>query len=138
MGCGPGDHAGRDLRVLLIDSSVWIEVLRGRLSLQDIPDQDPWATTEPVMLEVLAGALRFEEVSTRLHALPIRSVRPTTDYLNAAGLFRAARRQGQTIQSLTDCLIAAIAIRGGDTVVHRDADFEALTQVSDLRTIDLR
>lgn len=90
------------------------------------------------MLEVLAGAVEFDRVQARLDALALRSVEPYVDYLSAAALFRAARRQGLTIRSLTNCLIAAIALRGNDVVVHRDADFESLTHVSDLRTIDLR
>lgn len=125
--------------MLLIDSSVWIEVLRGRMDLDIIPTPSgQWVTTEPVLLEVLAGAVRFEEVRARLDALPFRTVEPSIDYVHAASLSRAARRQGLTIRSLTDCLIAAIALRVNDVVVHRDADFEALTQVCDLATVDLR
>lgn len=123
--------------MLIIDSSVWIEVLRGRLSLDEIP-AGIWATTEPVLLEVLAGARDVDKVRGRLDALPLRSVEPAIDYLHAAELFRATRHRGLTVRSLADCLIAAVALRGGDTVIHRDQDFEALRQVCDLQTVDLR
>lgn len=138
-GGGHAGHGRRDRIVLLIDSSVWIEVLRGDMSLEEVP-QSPgtWATTEPMMLEVLAGAVRFEEVRSRLDTLPLRSVEPSIDYLKAAGLFRATRQRGLSIRSLTDCLIAAIACGARTRSRIRDADFEALKQVRDLRTMDLR
>jgi predicted nucleic acid-binding protein len=128
--------------MLLVDSSVWIEILRGRSSdwsrvlLGSTPDL--LAVTEPVVGEVLAGARDPEKVEARLAALPLRRMEPGLDYRTAATLFRASRRAGLTVRNLTDCLIAAVALRHGDTVVHRDADFEALARVSSLATLDLR
>jgi predicted nucleic acid-binding protein len=52
-------------------------------------------------------------------------------------LYRAARRTGKTPRSSVDCLIAACALRHDLTVLHRDRDFEALTQVSILRARDI-
>lgn len=125
--------------MLLLDSSVWIQVLRRELRWADLPGKpDEWAVTEPVVMEVLAGSLRLERVHTRMNALTMRSVDPVRDYFDAALLYRAARAAGSTIRSLNDCLIAAIALRHQDVVVHRDGDFEALAQISDLQTIDLR
>jgi len=51
----------------------------------------------------------------------------------AVALYRAARRQGLTVRSSTDCLIAACALRHGLEVVHRDRDYAALARVSALR-----
>ncbi|MCE9581620.1 MAG: PIN domain-containing protein [Planctomycetes bacterium] len=44
-----------------------------------------------------------------------------------------ARRQGVTVRSSVDCLIAACALRHQLTVLHRDRDFHRLAKVSPLR-----
>jgi len=54
-------------------------------------------------------------------------------YAQAVDLFRSARRQGLTIRSSTDCLIAACAIRHDLTVLHHDRDYSALAGVSPLK-----
>lgn len=128
--------------MLLVDSSVWIEILRGQSSgwarevLGSTPDL--LAVTEPIVGEVLAGARDPERVEARLATLPLRRMDPGLDYRTAAALFRASRRSGLTVRNLTDCVIAAVALRHGDTVVHRDADFAALARISTLATLDLR
>jgi len=58
--------------------------------------------------------------------------------LEAANLFRAARRAGLTVRSGVDCLIAACAIRNGLTVLHRDRDFDVIARVSSLEVRDIR
>jgi predicted nucleic acid-binding protein len=130
--------------VLIVDSSVWIEDLRSPAgsfrAFQQVKRRqaDALAVTEPVIMEVLAGARQYDLVRARLNALPVRGVDPLRDYETAAALYRSSRRQGRTVRSLNDCLIAAIALRLGDTVVHRDEDFTVLSDVADLPVIDLR
>jgi predicted nucleic acid-binding protein len=53
--------------------------------------------------------------------------------LDAIALYRLARRRGLTVRSSVDCLIAACALRHDLEVLHRDRDFSALAQISDLR-----
>jgi predicted nucleic acid-binding protein len=53
--------------------------------------------------------------------------------LEAAALYRAARRVGLAVRSSSDCVIAACALRHDLEVLHRDRDFTALAQVSPLR-----
>ena len=40
---------------------------------------------------------------------------------------------GHTVRKLVDCLIAAVAIRGGVPIVHMDTDFDVLAQHTSLR-----
>jgi predicted nucleic acid-binding protein len=56
-------------------------------------------------------------------------------YVAAADIYRQGRRRGLTIRSATDCLIAAIAIRNGVPIWHRDRDFEAIASFTALETI---
>jgi predicted nucleic acid-binding protein len=55
-------------------------------------------------------------------ALPIVEVPLRTErFLEAADLYRAARRSGITVRSGVDCLIAVCALRHHLTVAHLDA-----------------
>ena len=57
-------------------------------------------------------------------------------FLEAAELYRGARRQGITIRSIHDCEIAACALRHNLVVVHSDRDYRNLAKISALREID--
>ncbi len=127
--------------MLLVDSSIWIEIARGAtadLKQAMAAAGEPLAITEPIVGEVLAGAHDPDAVEARLASVNLRALDPSRDYRDAAMLYRACRRRGMTIRSLTDCLIAAVALRYGDVVAHRDADFERIAEVAPLRTLDLR
>lgn len=126
---------------LLIDSSVWITLFRGgapelreRLA-SAAAEGNRLATSEPVSLELLAGAT--ERSLTRLErlveGLAVLDLDPHVDFRTAAALSRASCARGRTVRSLMDCLIAAVAIRHDAVLVHRDRDFEALAAVSSLR-----
>jgi predicted nucleic acid-binding protein len=125
--------------VVLVDTSVWIEVFRrrSRVALDDWADFDDVVTCLPVVQEVLQG-FRDETAFTRarqaMTALPIvDSPMPAAVYLHAADLYRAGRRAGLTIRSGVDCLIAASAIRHHVEVLHYDRDYDAIARVSALR-----
>ncbi|MGH3453267.1 MAG: type II toxin-antitoxin system VapC family toxin [Nocardioidaceae bacterium] len=132
--------------MLLVDSSVWIDYLRGyktrardelrrTLRTGDLP-----AITEPIAMELLAGA-SGEDAWTRIDrlvtGLPLLAIDPALDYHDAALIFRAAHRAGLTVRRLNDCLIATIAIRHGADLLHKDADFEAIGRVTVLRARSL-
>jgi predicted nucleic acid-binding protein len=92
--------------MILLDTSVWIEVFRARgsLRLEAVADFDEVVTCLSVMQEVMQ---KFRD----------------------ARAFRAARRQGLTVPSSVDCLIAACAARNGLTVLHRDRDDPLLATI---------
>jgi hypothetical protein len=124
--------------VLLVDTSVWIEVFRkpSRLRLEDHVDFDDVVTCLPVVQEVLQGfrdERAFLVAREAMRALPIVGS-PMSQHVfdEAVDLYRAARRAGVTVRSGVDCLIAACAIRHGLTVLHHDRDFDALARISPL------
>jgi len=125
--------------VLLVDSSVWIEIFRkpAQLTLTSIGDVDDVVTALPIVQEVLQGFRdegAYQVAREAMMAFPmVESPIPAERFLEAADLFRAARRAGVTVRSGVDCLIAACAIRHHLTVVHRDRDYTALARVSALR-----
>ncbi len=124
--------------MILVDSSIWIEVFRRRdpLDLADVGEIDEIATCLPVIQEVLQGfrdEWAYRHAKRSMLAFPLVEAPLHTElFLEAAQLHRQARRAGFTIRSGTDCLIAACALRAGLTVAHRDRDFDLLARVSPL------
>lgn len=128
---------------------MWIELLRdtGSTACEELARLlvDPGhtiAVTEPVVMELLAGApdaQALRALETLTGGLTMLAVQPAVDFHAGAAAYRAARAQGSTVRSLVDCLIAAVAVRTGAELVHRDADYDVLAAtLADLRTRSLR
>jgi predicted nucleic acid-binding protein len=135
--------------VILADTSAWVEYDRATSSAVDlrltalIAAGGPVAVTEPVIMEVLAGARSDQRVSDlrrllmRFELLPFEAV---TDFEGAAHLYRRCRRAGVTPRGMVDCMIAAVALRRGATLLSHDADMDRLAEVTgiDLDEASLR
>jgi hypothetical protein len=128
--------------VLLADSSAWIEYLRGtgspvNVRLREAIRAGEVVVTDPVMLEVMSGARRGLEdrILRLLSEQDYEPVAPRVDWLDAAAVYRACRRQGVTVRANVDCLIAAVAIRRGVPVLHIDRDFDAIATCTTLQLV---
>ena len=125
--------------MILVDSSIWIEVFRARqpLVLTSFVDFDDVVTCLPVVQEVLQGFRdegAFRVAREAMLSLPIvEAPLGAATFLEAVALYRRARSAGRTIRSSVDCLIAACALRSDLEVLHRDRDYAALAAVSGLR-----
>ena len=125
--------------MILVDTSVWIELFRARraLDLEAIVDFDEIATCLPVIQEVLQGfrdETAFRRSRDAMLALPIVESPLAEDvFSEAVALYRSARRNGLTVRSSVDCLIAACALRHDLEVLHRNRDYAVLARVSPLR-----
>ena len=126
---------------VLVDTSAWVEFLRGTGSahnrwLRDaIQAETPLGWTEPILYELTAGARtpqRGEELRALLLRGPLLAVEGLQDWEDAAFLYRSARAKGLTVRSSMDCLIATVALRTGSRLLALDRDFDALAEVSDL------
>jgi predicted nucleic acid-binding protein len=122
--------------MLLVDSSVWIDVIRGGVtqgaSFLEQRDDEELAVTGLVFQEVLQGASSdkdFERLRDMFQDMLLLEPRALSTYEIAAQLFRQARAAGFTIRKPTDCLIAALALEHGALLVHNDRDFFFLSQV---------
>lgn len=125
--------------MVLVDTSVWIEVFRSSRSLEldRFVDLDEIVTCLPVIQEVLQGfgnERAFRVARTAMLSFPVveNPLRQSV-FLEAAELYRTARRSGLTIRSSADCLIATCALRNGVSVFHHDRDFGLLAKVAPLR-----
>jgi predicted nucleic acid-binding protein len=128
--------------VIVVDTSVWIDVLAGRDTRQAlrcvelIEGGDPVAVTDVVLTEILQGLgsdADAERVASHLRAFPVLRLEGLDDFALAAGLYRTARAAGVTIRNTLDCLIAAPCVRTGAPILHADADFDRLASCTPLR-----
>jgi predicted nucleic acid-binding protein len=124
--------------VILADTSAWVEYLRdtGSPACEEVDRllDDDLAVTEPVVMEVLAGA-RDESHLEHLRGLLGRAtLLPClgADYIDAANLYRRCRQRGETVRKLVDCLVAAVAIRTQTPLLHADGDFDVLARHTSL------
>jgi predicted nucleic acid-binding protein len=134
--------------VELIDSSAWVEFLRrtgsrANIAVRELLRERPGdvAMTEPVIMELLAGATgdrAFQQIDKLSRGMRLLPVDASVDYRDAAIAYRAVRRGGHTVRKTMDCLIAMVAVRTGATLVHRDHDFDVLAAaLPDLRVRSL-
>lgn len=130
----------------LVDSSVWVDFFRrpgdpANEPLRQLVRAEQAAMTPPIAMELLMGPI--DELAARrvrrvVDGTPSVALDPDLDFHAAADIFRAVRRSGRTVRSKVDCLIAAIAIRHQVPLLHKDADFEVIAAVTDLRHQSLR
>jgi predicted nucleic acid-binding protein len=126
--------------MLIADTSAWVEWLRQRESPADLALDRAFASDllvllEPIKAELLMGARDRAEVGTLrrlLETVDFELVFPRDDFESATELFHSARRRGVTVRGVTDCLIAAMAIRLQLPILHHDQDFARLAPVIDL------
>ncbi len=129
--------------MILADTSAWVEYDRATGSRVDrrleelISDEGPLAVTEPVIMEVVAGA-RTDERETDLLRLLLRFdllvFDGAVDFDAAAWIYRRCRKAGITPRGMVDCLIVSVAHRHGASLLAADAD---LGRVAGVVGIDL-
>ena len=128
--------------MIVVDTSVWIDVLSARETRQAvrcvelIEGGEPVALTDVIFTEVLQG-LRSEEeaalVELHLRAFPVLRLEGLDDFALAAALYRTARGAGVTIRQTLACLIAAPCVRTGAPLLHAEPDFDRLASCTPLR-----
>lgn len=127
--------------MVLVDTSVLVDFFRAKstpatLQLESIIDTQ-LCITPIIFQELLQGARNDSEFSllrdflgTQLFCYPTDAV---ATFERAAGIYFTSRRQGVTIRSSVDCLIAQIAIDNNLPLLHDDYDFVAIAKVSTLQ-----
>jgi predicted nucleic acid-binding protein len=124
--------------MILADTSAWVEYDRATGSAVDrrlsrlIKDEGPIVVTEPVVMEVLAGA-RNQERETDLRRLLGRfgllRFDVVADFDAAARIYRRCRQAGVTPRGMVDCMIASVAWRRGASLLSCDADLDRVATV---------
>lgn len=120
--------------MILIDTSAWIDFLRGSpSSAADAVERalhGKIATCAPIRMELLAGA-RSEREHADLTGLLLRATRlevAERHFDAAEQIYRACRQGGGTPRKLIDCLIAAVAMQADVSVLTADAGFTVIAR----------
>jgi predicted nucleic acid-binding protein len=124
--------------VILADTSAWVEYDRATDSPVDrrlselIESDGPVATTEPVVMELLAGARdarREADLRRLLLRFQLLSFDAVADFDGAVRIYRRCRAAGVTPRGMVDCMIASVAWRRGATLLAHDADMDRVASV---------
>jgi predicted nucleic acid-binding protein len=124
--------------VILADASAWVEYDRATNSSVDrrvtelIEGDGPLAVTQPVVMEVLAGA-RDDRRESDLRRLLLRfellNFDAAADFDGAVRIYRRCRAAGVTPRGMVDCMIASVAWRRGARLLAHDADMDRVAGV---------
>lgn len=125
----------------LIDTSVWVDFFRNQSTqavarFEEILEEDiPYGITSVIYQEVLQGADSPKDFSKLQSYLASQRfyhpLDPVLSYEQAADMYFQCRRQGITVRSTIDCLIAQIAIEHKLRLLHSDRDFTKMATVFD-------
>ena len=130
--------------MILVDTSIWIDFLRGesssgrRMLHQLIEDEEEISITGIILTEILQGIKedrKYRMAKDYLPELPVYEPRGTQTYLEAARIYRECRKNGRTIRSTIDCLIAAICLENDLSVLHKDRDYDVIRECTGLKVI---
>ena len=124
--------------MILADTSAWVEYDRATGSTADqriaelITTDGPLMFTEPVLMEVLAGARSDaceEDLRRMLLRFGLAHFDAVTDFDAATRIYRRCRQAGVTPRGMVDCMIAAVAHRRALTLLAWDADMFRVAKV---------
>lgn len=128
--------------MILADTSAWVEYDRATGSDVDrrlgalIEKGGPVSVTQPVVMEVLAGAKddgREAELRRLLLRFELLGFDPVSDFDGAARVYRRCRAAGVTPRGMVDCMIATVAWRHQATLLSHDADMSRVAGVIGLQ-----
>ena len=124
---------------ILVDTSVWIDFIRGgsrapTRRLQSALDRGMTpAISATIYQEILQGAVderRFREYRSYFRSqLFLHPADRVESSERAARLYFDCRRNGLTIRSTIDCAIATLAIEHDVPLLHDDRDFDRMAQI---------
>ncbi len=120
--------------MILVDSSVWIDRLRGLKTSQTVKleialGHEPILVGDLILLEILQGA-RDERHATRIERemrrFPILPLLDDVLAVPAARNFRRLRSLGVTVRKTADIIIGTFCIERGHVLLHDDRDFDPM------------
>ena len=129
--------------MILVDSSVWIDYLRGIDTRQTdrlhaLLGVEPLAIGDLILTEVLQGTTSekdFRSVQRLLGNLDVLQLGGSAVAVQAARNFPALREKGVTVRKTIDCIIATRCIMDDLTLLHSDRDFDPFIAHLGLRSV---
>lgn len=127
---------------IIADTSAWVAYFRsaGTDASQKLRELielggDQVLLCGPVLTEVLQGVTRDVEdrrISGILEAYEYLDTDKEA-FKHAGEIFRRCRKEGFTIRSTVDCIIAATALHHGVGILHNDRDFDVIARFFPLK-----
>jgi len=129
--------------VILVDSSVWIDYFKGRVTaqtdlLEGLLDSQELAIGDLILTEVLQGCKldkEFNEVRRLLGRLDLVVLGGEDVAVEAAKNYRRLRGLGVTVRGTVDVVLATRCIVSGHELLHSDRDFDAFERHLGLRCL---
>lgn len=129
--------------MILVDSSVWIDYFRGRITphterLDNLLGTEPLFIGDLILAEVLQGFVREEDFNRArrlLASLTVVELCGPEIAIRAARNFRLLRAAGVTVRKTIDSIIATRCIESGYDLLHNDRDFDPFVKYLGLRAV---
>lgn len=131
--------------MVIVDSSVWIDALRGVSNWQvrwlrnAILNGDAIGLTSLILCEILQGVHsedQFQKLKKDLLRFPVFETGSRELTASAAWNYLFLRTQGVTIRKTIDCLIATFCIENDHLLLHKDSDFDHFALHLGLKILD--
>lgn len=130
--------------MILVDTSIWIDFLRGvdskerRMLHKLIEGEEEVSITGIILTEILQGvkeAKKFHTARKYLLEFPIYEPRGIATYMEAALIYKECRNKGKTIRSTIDCIISAICLENDLSIFHKDRDYDIIHECLGLKVL---
>jgi predicted nucleic acid-binding protein len=129
--------------MIVVDSSVWIDFFKGRLTPTTAHLSRALASRDVlvgdlILAEVLRGARsdrHAEAIELTLHRCTLVEMCTLEIAVAAAGYHRQLRAKGFTVRNTTDLLIGTYCIVHGHTLLHSDRDYEPMERHLGLKVV---
>lgn len=127
--------------MIVVDSSVWIDFLRGSRTLEvdrlsRLLGRQPLLVGDVILLEVLQGIANDAEAARVEAALRRFAIEPMLDdrlAVAAAAHYRRLRALGITVRKTIDLIIGTFCIARGHALLTSDRDFRPMAMHLGLR-----
>lgn len=118
--------------MVIIDTTVWIDYLRGKTTpqvawLDREIDAQPLGILDLVLCELLQGVStekQANELQSSLERFILYSTGGHELAIATAKNYRYLRTKGYTIRKTIDCLIATYCLQNNHSLLHDDRDFD--------------
>ncbi|MGA8429474.1 MAG: PIN domain nuclease [Candidatus Sulfotelmatobacter sp.] len=129
--------------MVIVDSTVWIDYLRGAENAETVwldeqMRRQRLGLIDLSLCEVLQGIRddsEFSSVRRELSRFHIFETGGAQLAITASQNYRTLRARGHTVRSTIDCWIATFCLQGKHELLHRDKDFDCFEKVLGLRVV---
>lgn len=126
--------------MILVDTSVWVDFLRGvdspQRRLHELIESGEELSIGGIVLTEIPQGIRNEKeyqvLTEYFLAFPIYFPQGTETYAAAAKIYRECRKSGRTVRKTVDCIIAAVCLENDLTLLQKNADFDRIAEWSEL------